>query len=165
MEVAMVQHDVTSHGSYFTCEAQVTHTAPSRFTCRRLTCAAFEKGHLSGYRFCAQHSHRPRGCRQSSRPSISISYIPSAHDPCRCRRRCLDGSSLGRRSPPAGNMVLGDADMHAVVDGGDGADERPGPVPHGDSVPAILQLQSRLYQVTGWLSLRRCFPSHGPANG
>jgi len=47
-------------------------------------------------------------------------------------------------------MVLGDADMHAMVDSRNSVDQRPRPVPYGNAVSAILQLSSRLRQVSGW---------------
>lgn len=35
-------------------------------------------------------------------------------------------------------MVLGDADVHAMVDSRNGVDQRPRPVPYGNAVSAIL---------------------------
>lgn len=47
-------------------------------------------------------------------------------------------------------MVLGDAHMHAMVDSCNCLDQRSRPVPHGNAIPTILQLPSRLRQVPGW---------------
>lgn len=47
-------------------------------------------------------------------------------------------------------MVLGDAHMHAMVDSRNCVDQRSRPVPHGNAIPTILQLSSRLHQISGW---------------
>lgn len=55
------------------------------------------------------------------------------------------GRNDGRRRPlPARGVVLGDAHMHEMVDDGDGPVQRPGPVPDGEPIPAVLQLPRRL---------------------
>ena len=46
-------------------------------------------------------------------------------------------------------MVLGNANVHSVVDNGDSFDERAGAMPNGDALPALLQLPRRLCQVAG----------------
>lgn len=42
-------------------------------------------------------------------------------------------------------MVLGDANMHAMVDSRNCLDQRPRPVPYGDAISALLQFPSRLH--------------------
>lgn len=42
-------------------------------------------------------------------------------------------------------MVLGDANMHAMVDSRNCLDQRTRPVPYGDAISTLLQLPSRLH--------------------